>query len=96
MRDARDISKKPVVTEKSTDGMQALKYTFEVDIKANKIEIKKAVEELFNVKVQDVNTIRMTGKLKRMGAYSGRRPNWKKAVVTLAPGSKPIEIFEGL
>ncbi|HHU30363.1 MAG: 50S ribosomal protein L23 [Bacillota bacterium] len=96
MRDARDIIKKPVVTEKSTDGMQALKYTFEVDIKANKIEIKKAVEELFNVKVQDVNTIRMTGKLKRMGAYSGRRPNWKKAVVTLAPGSKPIEIFEGL
>ena len=60
MRDARDIIKKPVVTEKSTDGMQALKYTFEVDIKANKIEIKKAVEELFNVKVQDVNTIRMT------------------------------------
>jgi large subunit ribosomal protein L23 len=96
MRDARDIIKKPVVTEKSTDGMQALKYTFEVDIKANKIEIKKAVEELFNVKVQDVNTIRMTGQLKRMGAYSGRRPNWKKAVVTLAPGSKPIEIFEGL
>ena len=96
MRDARDIIKKPVVTEKSTDGMQALKYTFEGDIKANKIEIKKAVEELFNVKVQDVNTIRMTGKLKRMGAYSGRRPNWKKAVVTLAPGSKPIEIFEGL
>ena len=96
MRDARDIIKKPVVTEKSTDGMQALKYTFEVDIKANKIEIKKAVEELFIVKVQDVNTIRMTGKLKRMGAYSGRRPNWKKAVVTLAPGSKPIEIFEGL
>ena len=77
MRDARDIIKKPVVTEKSTDGMQALKYTFEVDIKANKIEIKKAVEELFNVKVQDVNTIRMTGKLKRMGAYSGRRPTGK-------------------
>lgn len=96
MRDARDIIKRPIVTEKTTNEMQEMKYTFEVDIRANKIEIKNAVEKLFNVKVKDVNTMRMTGKLKRMGLHSGRRPNWKKAVVTLEEGSKPIEIFESL
>lgn len=84
------------MTEKSTSLMGELKYVFQVDNRANKVEIKKAVEELFDVKVKDVNTIRMTGKVKRMGLHSGRRPNWKKAVVTLAEGSKPIEIFEGL
>jgi large subunit ribosomal protein L23 len=96
MRDARDIIKKPLVTEKSTSLMELGKYSFEVDTKANKVEIKKAVEELFKVKVKDVNTIRVTGKMKRMGAFIGRRPSWKKAIVTLEEGSKPIEIFEGL
>ena len=96
MREARDIIRRPLVTEKSTSLMGELKYVFQVDNRANKVEIKKAVEELFDVKVKDVNTIRMTGKVKRMGLHSGRRPYWKKAVVTLAEGSKPIEIFEGL
>ena len=96
MRDPRDIIKKPIITEKTTTEMQDMKYTFAVDIQANKIEIKNAVEKLFNVKVNDVNTMRMTGKVKRMGMHSGRRPNWKKAIVTLEEGSKPIEIFESL
>lgn len=96
MRDPQDIIIKPVITEKTTADMAALKYTFQVDPRANKVEIKKAVEKLFNVKVKDVNTINMTGKVIRMGVHSGRRPSWKKAVVTLAEGSKPIEIFEGL
>ncbi len=95
-RDARDIIKKPLVTEKSTLMMEQGKYSFEVDTKANKVEIKKAVEELFKVKVKSVNTINVTGKMKRMGAFVGRRPSWKKAIVTLEEGSKPIEIFEGL
>jgi large subunit ribosomal protein L23 len=96
MRDARDIIRKPLISEKSTGLMEQMKYAFQVDPKANKVEIKKAVEELFKVKVKDVNTIRVSGKIKRMGAHSGRRPNWKKAIVTLEEGSKPIEIFEGL
>jgi large subunit ribosomal protein L23 len=76
--------------------MEELKYAFKVDRNANKIEIKNAVEELFKVKVKSVNTINVSGKMKRMGAHSGRRPNWKKAIVTLEQGSKPLEIFEGL
>ncbi|MCW3491085.1 50S ribosomal protein L23 [Dethiobacter alkaliphilus] len=96
MRDARDIIKKPLISEKSTMMMEEMKYAFQVDPGANKVEIKKAIEELFKVKVKDVNTIRMQGKMKRMGMFTGRRPSWKKAVVTLEEGSKPIEIFEGL
>lgn len=96
MRDARDIIRKPLISEKSTAMMEELKYAFRVDPKANKVEIKKAVEELFKVKVKDVNTLHITGKMKRMGAHIGRRPSWKKAIVTLEEGSKPIEIFEGL
>ena len=96
MREARDIILKPIISEKTTTEMQDMKYTFSVDLRANKIEIKNAVEKLFNVKVKDVNTMRMTGKVKRMGVHSGRRPNWKKAIVTLEEGSKPIEIFESL
>ena len=96
IREARDIIKKPIVSEKSTSGMAGLKYTFRVDLKANKVEIKNAVEELFKVKVKDVNTLRVTGKVKRMGVHSGRTADWKKAIVTLEEGSKPIEIFEGL
>lgn len=96
IRDARDIIRKPLISEKSTMMMEELKYAFQVDPKANKVEIKKAVEEIFKVKVKDVNTIRVSGKMKRTGAFIGRRPNWKKAIVTLEEGSKPIEIFEGL
>lgn len=94
MRDPRDIIKKPLVTEKSNDLMAEGKYTFVVDRKANKLEIKHAIESLFNVDVEKVNTMNMKGKFKRMGVHSGYRPNWKKAIVTLTENSKPIEIFE--
>jgi len=96
MRDARDIIKKPLITEKATRMMEDRKYVFRVDIRANKVEIKRAVEEIFKVKVQTVNTIRVMGKTKKVGVHIGRRAHWKKAIVTLAEGSKPIEIFEGL
>lgn len=86
---------RPIVTEKSTEMMAENKYVFEVAPDANKIEIRKAIEKLFNVKVVEVNTMRIRGKLRRMGRFEGRRPDRKKAVVTLAPGNR-IEIFEGL
>ena len=73
------------------------KYTFEVARDANKIEIAKACEEAFGVKVAKVNTLNMQGKVKRMGRYpEGRRPHWKKAMITLAADSKSIEFFEGM
>ncbi|NLM38496.1 MAG: 50S ribosomal protein L23 [Firmicutes bacterium] len=94
--DARDIIIKPIITEKSTSLMASEnKYTFQVDLRANKTEIKQAVEELFKVKVRNVNTMRMTGKTRRMGRFEGKTSNWKKAVVTLEPGHT-IEVFEGL
>ncbi len=96
MSDPRDIIVKPIVTEKSTSLMEENKYTFKVNIKANKVEIKKALEEIFGVKVESVNTMRVKGKPKRMGVHRGYTSDWKKAIVTLAPDSKPIEIFEGL
>lgn len=95
-----DILKRPIISERSMEakfdreGNEIKKYTFEVPVCANKVEIKKAVEEVFGVKVAKVNTIRMMGKLKRMGKYEGRRPSYKKAIVTLAQGSKVIEFFE--
>ena len=91
-----EIIKKPVITENSMDQMADRKYTFEVAKDANKIEIKKAVEELFGVKVEKVTTMRVLGKIKRMGANSGKRPDWKKAVVKLTESSKTIEFFDGL
>ncbi|QNO14789.1 50S ribosomal protein L23 [Alkalicella caledoniensis] len=94
MRDPRDIIKKPLITEKTNDMMAEGKYTFVVEKRANKVEIKHAVESLFGVDVEKVNTINMKGKFKRMGVHSGYRPNWKKAIVTLTEKSKPIEIFE--
>ncbi|MGI6096611.1 MAG: 50S ribosomal protein L23 [Dethiobacteria bacterium] len=94
MRDPRDIIIKPLVTEKSTALMEDNKYSFVVAKEANKIEIKKAVEEIFKVRVKAVNTIRMKGKKKRLGRYEGFRPDWKKAIVTLSEDSKPIELFE--
>ncbi len=94
MKDPRDIIRYPVVTEKSTDLTEEGKYVFEVDIRANKKEIKDAVEKIFGVKVAKVNTTRTSGKIKTFGRYSGRRPERKKAIVTLTKDSKPIEIFE--
>ena len=91
-----EIIKKPVITENSMDQMADRKYTFEVAKDANKIEIKKAVEEVFGVKVEKVTTMRVLGKVKRMGANSGKRPDWKKAIVKLADNSKTIEFFDGL
>ena len=75
-------------------GNEIHKYTFRVPVTVNKIEVKKAVEEVFGVKVAKVNTIKMLGKVKRMGRYEGRRPSFKKAIVTLAPNSKTIEFFD--
>lgn len=93
--EARDIIIRPVVTEKSTDLMPLNRYTFMVHRDANKLQIKQAVEEIFKVKVLDVNTARIEGKLKRQGRFVGRRPERKKAIVTLREGDR-IEIFEGL
>ena len=96
MKFAYDIIKKPVITERSMMGAQDNKYTFEVAVDAGKIEIKKAVEEIFGVKVMKVNTIKLPGKWKRMGVHVGKRPDIKKAVVTLTADSKKIEIFENM
>ena len=96
MKFAYDIIKKPIITERSMMGAQNNKYTFEVAADAGKIEIKKAVEEIFGVKVMKVNTIKLPGKWKRMGVHVGKRPDIKKAVVTLTPDSKKIEIFENM
>ena len=82
------------MTEKSTALMEQGKYTFRVPLAATKIQIRQAVEQIFKVKVQAVNTMRYEGKLKRMGRTQGRRSDWKKAVVTLKPG-EAIELFEG-
>lgn len=92
--EARDILIRPIVTEKSTALMEQGKYTFRVPLVATKIQIRQAVEQIFKVKVQAVNTMRYEGKLKRMGRTQGRRSDWKKAVVTLKPG-EAIELFEG-
>jgi large subunit ribosomal protein L23 len=90
------LIKGPIITEKThTQREVANKLTFRVDIKANKIEIRKAIEDIFKVKVLGVNTIHVRGKKKRMGRTEGKRPDWKKAVVTLAPGEK-ISGYEGL
>ena len=93
---AHDIIRRPIVTEKSMMGIGEKKYTFEVAKSANKIEIKKAIEEVFGVKVKSVNTVNVTGKYKRMGANIGKRPDWKKAIVTLKEDSKTIEFFDGM
>ncbi|MFE4714425.1 50S ribosomal protein L23 [Paenibacillus sp. NPDC056722] len=96
MKDPRDIIKRPVITERTSEYMSELKYAFEVDIRANKTEIKKAVEAIFKVKVVSVNTMRVPGKLKRYGKYSGYTPEWKKAIVKLSSDSKPLEFFEAV
>ncbi|MBP2024909.1 50S ribosomal protein L23 [Peptoniphilus stercorisuis] len=91
-----DIIRKPIITEKSMTDMEDNKYTFEVEKHATKAEIKSAVEEVFGVKVQRVNTMNMRGKMKRQGAHQGRRPSWKKAIVKLTEDSKSIEFFDGM
>ena len=96
MKTAYDIIIKPIITEQSMEATAEKKYVFQVAIDANKIEIKKAIEEIFGVKVEKVNTIRMDGKEKRMGVHIGRRANWKKAMVKLTADSKTIEFFEGM
>lgn len=96
MMTAYDIIKKPIISERSMDDMADKKYTFEVDMRANKTEIKKAIEQIFGVKVEKVNTISITGKYKRMGAHIGKRPDRKKAIITLTQDSKEIEFFEGM
>lgn len=94
MMEARDILLRPLVTEKSTALLEEGKYVFEVAKVANKVQIAQAVAEIFNVKVVAVNTINVTGKVKRVGRNVGRRRSYKKAIVTLAPG-ETIQFFEG-
>jgi large subunit ribosomal protein L23 len=96
MKDPRDIIKRPVITEKSTDLMEEKKYVFEVDMRSNKTEIKQAIEKIFGVKVVSVNMIRMPAKPKRYGRFQGYTSAWKKAIVKLSEDSKPLEYFEGV
>lgn len=92
---ASDIILKPIITEDSMERLENGKYTFKVAKDATKVEIAKAVETLFGVKVAKVNTISVKGKEKRMGRYTGFRPDWKKAIVTVE-GDKTIEFFDGM
>jgi large subunit ribosomal protein L23 len=96
MKSAYDIIKCPLVSEKSMDDAQERKYTFKVDAKATKTQIKDAVEEIFGVDVVRVNTARYDGKMKRQGTTQGRTPAYKKAIVFVSETSKTIEFFEGL
>lgn len=93
---AYDIIIKPVLTEKSYEGIETMKYTFKVDARATKTQIKRAVEEIFQVKVAKVNTVNYDGKIKRMGRSEGRTPAFKKAYVQLTADSKRIEFFDSL
>ncbi len=96
MDDLRDIIVAPIITEKSMQQMEEDNtYTFQVDPDANKIEIRKSIENAFNVKVENVNTMNYRGKRRRLGYSEGKRPDWKKAVVRLAEGDD-IELFEGV
>jgi large subunit ribosomal protein L23 len=92
-----EVIRGPLVTEKAAALKDAHRtLCFRVAVNANKTEIKSAVEKLFSVKVESVRTLRMSGKLKRYGRFEGKRPNWKKAFVTLREGEKMIEFFEGV
>lgn len=94
MKNPRDIIKRPVITERTSDMMAIKKYVFEVDRRANKTEIKQAIEQIFKVKVVSVNTMRVPGKPKRQGRYTGYTSEWKKAIVALSEDSKELEFFE--
>jgi large subunit ribosomal protein L23 len=96
MRSAREIIRRPVITEKSTIVKDAHGILcFEVATDANKIEVKRAIQDIFGVKVQSVKMANILGKVKRVGRNVGGRPNWKKAYVKLAEGEKTVEYFEG-
>lgn len=95
MLSAHQILVRPIVTEKNTTLNEVGKYCFEVLLNANKIEIKRAVEEVFSVEVTGVNIIKVPGKMRRMGKTSGMTRTWKKAVVTLADGQR-IDLFQGV
>lgn len=90
---ARDIIKRPIITEASVLAMDEKKYTFEVDVRANKTQVRQAVEEIFGVTVKNVNIMNVRGKFKRVGKYSGYTKKRRKAIVALTADSKDIEIF---
>lgn len=92
--EARDILKRPVITERSSEVMADKKYTFEVDTRANKTQVKHAVQEIFGVQVEKVNIMNYKGKSKRVGRYTGMTSRRRKAIVKLTADSKEIEIFE--
>lgn len=96
MKAAQDIIIRPIITERSMEGLSQGKYTFKVAKSANKIEIAQAVAQLFGVEVAKVNTLNCKGRAKRVGRSAGYKPDWKKAIVTLKEGSKTIEFFEGM
>ena len=96
MKFAHDIIVRPLITEQSLEATKDKRYTFEVMKDATKPEIAHAVEEVFGVKVADVNTINMKKKAKRMGVHAGYKKAWKKAIVTLTADSKSIEFFDGM
>lgn len=96
MKTPYEIIMTPVISEKSMDNAAVKKYTFKVATDATKDDIKAAVEQAFDVEVARVNTLNYDGKIKIQGRFKGRTPAYKKAVVTLTEGSKPIEFFEGL
>lgn len=96
MKAAQDIIIKPIITEKSMNGIADKKYTFKVAKDANKIEIASACEEIFGVKVKKVNTINCRGRYRRQGRSEGYTASWKKAIVTLTEDSKTIEFFESM
>ena len=93
---AQDIVIRPIITEKSMMGIAEKKYTFEVAKSATKIDIARAVEELFKVKVERVNTVHVRGRMRRQGRFEGYTRSWKKAYVTLTADSKTIVFFEGM
>lgn len=95
-RTPQNIILRPIITERSMEGMRQRKYTFEVAKDANKIEIAKAVSALFGVNVAKVHTMNCKGHYRRMGKSAGYTSDWKKAIVTLTEGSKTIEFFEGM
>ena len=96
MKEFYDIIRRPLITEKTTRLKEACnQFSFEVDSRSNRIEIGKAVEKIFNVRVSDVRTMHVKGKVKRRGRIVGKRRDWKKAIVTLMPGER-IEFFEGV
>ncbi|HIR47967.1 MAG TPA: 50S ribosomal protein L23 [Candidatus Caccousia avicola] len=96
MMAAQDIIVRPIITEKSMAGIGMKKYTFEVAKNATKVDVARAVEELFGVKVAKVNTLNVRGHFRRQGRSEGYTSAWKKAVVTLTEDSKTIEFFEGM